>query len=416
MPEILPGGQAVLFTITSTTGRLDQAQIAVLDLRTGTQRVLIRGGSDARYVSSGHLVYAAAGTLRAVAFDLARLAVVGTSEVVLPQVQISATGAANVAVAANGTLVYVAGGVAVGARSNLVWVDRQGYETPLPAPRRAYVYPRISPDGTRVALAVLDQEPDVWLWDFARASLTRATFDAGMESYPVWTRNGRQLLLTSERTGARNLFAQAADGTGAVTRLTESPNAHFPTSLSPDGTRLVFTEIAATAGDVMQLRLDGEHEVTPLVHTAFNERNGEVSPEGRWLAYEANDSGRFEIYVRPFPDVTGGLWQVSTNGGTRPLWARNGQELFYLSPMNALMRVGVARGPTWAATAPTKLFEGRYGAAAFHYGRTYDVSPDGRRFLMVKDYGAGDPGAMPAMVVVLNWTEELKRLVPTTGK
>src|SRR5436190_224685 len=197
---------------------------------------------------------------------------------------------------------------------------------------------------------------------------------------------------------------------GALTSIRGSrPTARA--SRSPDGTRLVFTEIAAAAGDVMQLRLDRAHEVTPLVHTAFNERNGEVSPEGRWLAYEANDSGRFEIYVRPFPDVTGGLWQVSTNGGTRPLWARNGQELFYLSPMNALMRVGVARGRTWAATAPTKLFEGRYGAAAFHYGRTYDVSPDGRRFLMVKDYGAGDPSAMPAMVVVLNWTEELKRLV-----
>ena len=143
---------------------------------------------------------------------------------------------------------------------------------------------------------------------------------------------------------ARNLFAQAADGTGAVTRLTESPNAQFPTSVSPDGTRLVFTEIATAtaAGDVLQLRLDGTHAVTPLVQTPFSERNGEVSPDGRWLAYEANDSGRFEIYVRPFPDVTRGLWQVSTDGGTRPLWARNGQELFYLTPTGALMRVGVA--------------------------------------------------------------------------
>ena len=134
----------------------------------------------------------------------------------------------------------------------------------------------------------------------------------------------------------------------------------------------------------MQLRLDGTRAVTPLVQTPFSERNGEVSPDGRWLAYDANDSGRFEIYVRPFPDVTKGVWPVSTDGGTRPLWARNGQELFYLTATGALMRVGVTGGPTWSATAPTKLFEGRYGAAAFHSGRTYDVSPDGRRFLMVK--------------------------------
>lgn len=413
-PEILPGGQAVLFTITATTGRLDQAQIAVLDLRTGTVRVLIRGGSDARYAASGHLVYAAAGTLRAVAFDLARLAIVGTSVEVLPQVQTAATGAAKLAVAASGTLVYVPGGMATGAPRSLVWVDRHGLETPLSAQPRSYVYPRLSPDGTRLALFISDQELDVWLFDLARATLTRVTFDPGLENYPAWTPDGGQVLFSSERAGARNLFVQAADSTGAATRLTESPNAQYPTSVSPDGTRLVFTDIATTSEDVMQLRLDGSHAVTPLLQTPFRERNGEVSPDGRWLAYEANDSGRFEIHVRPFPDVASGHWQVSTDGGTRPLWARNSQELFYLAPTGALMRVRVARGPTWAATAPTKLFEGPYGAAAFHFGRTYDVSPDGRRFLMIKDGAAGDPKATPAsMVVVLNWLEELKQRVPT---
>jgi serine/threonine-protein kinase len=417
-PEILPGGQAVLFTITAATGRLDQAQVAALDLRTGAQTVLIRGGSDARYVPSGHLVYSAAGALRAVAFDPVRLAVAGASVAVLPPVQMTATGAANVAVAADGTLVYIPGGVATWARSSLVWVDRHGAETPVPAsPRSSYVYPRLSPDGMRLAFFISEQELDVWLWDLARATLSRATFDPGLDTYPVWTPDGRQLFFSSERAGARNLFAQAADGTGAITRLTESPNAQFPTSVSPDGARLVFTEIAASGGDVLQLRLDGTHAVTPLVQSPFNERNGEVSPDGRWLAYDANDSGRFEIYVRPFPDVTRGHWQVSTDGGTRPLWARNGQELFYLAPPGALMRVGVTRGSTWAATTPTKLFEGDYGAAAFHSGRTYDVSPDGRRFLMIKNGGADDPNATPAsMVVVLNWFEELKQRVPTNGK
>jgi serine/threonine protein kinase len=415
-PEILPGGQAVLFTITSTTGQLAQAQVAVLDLRTGTHTVLIRGVSDARYVSSGHLVYAAAGTLRAVAFDLARHAIVGTSVEVLAQVSTTATGAANMAVATDGTLVYVPAGAATAATFDLVWVDRQGQETRTPGPPRSYVYPRLSPDRTHFAFFINDQERDLWVWDLSRATLARVTSDSGMESYPVWTPDGRQLLFTSERAGARNIFAQAADGTGAITRLTESPNAQFPTSVSPDGARLVFTEIAASGEDVLQLRLDGTHVVTPLVQSPFSERNGEVSPDGRWLAYEANDSGRFEIYVRPFPDVTRGRWQVSTDGGARPLWARNGQELFYLTATGALMRVGVARGPTWAATAPRKLFERDYGIAAFHSGRTYDVSPDGRRFLMIKNVGAGDPNAPSAsMVVVENWFEELKQRMATNG-
>jgi len=408
-PEILPGGQAVLFTITATTGGPDQAQVAVLDLRTGTQTVLIRGGSHARYVSSGHLVYAAAGRLHTVAFDLARLAVVGTPVTVQPEVPTDA----GWAVAADGTLVYLSGGVSAVERS-LVWVDRQGHETPIPAPPRNYAFPRISPDGTRFALYIPDQEIDIWLWDLARAALTRATFDPAPEVFPVWPPDGRRLFFSSARAGAVNLFAQAADGSGDVTQLLKSPNVHHATSVSPDGTRLVFTEIApATGPDVMQLRLDGSHAVTPLVQTPFSERNGEVSPDGRWLAYEGNDSGRFNIYVRRFPDVSSGYWQVSTDGGTRPLWARNSQEMFYLSLTGALMRVGVAPGPTWAGTAPTKLFEGSYGAAPNQYGRTYDIAPDGKRFLMIKPVSSANQTTVPpSLVVVQNWGEELKRLVP----
>jgi serine/threonine-protein kinase len=228
--------------------------------------------------------------------------------------------------------------------------------------------------------------------------------------------DGRQLFLSSERDGRRNVFVQAT-GTNATTRLTDSANAQYPTSISPDGARLVFTEITTPTGaeDVLQLRLDSTHAVTPLVQTPFSERNGEVSPDGRWLAYEADNSGRFEIYVRPFPGATGDLWPVSTDGGTRPLWARNGQELFYLSQTGALMRVGVTGGASWEASAPSKLFERRFDNAAFHYGRTYDVSLDGQRFLMIK--GAGDPNGTPAsMVVVLNWFEELKRRMSANGQ
>jgi len=463
-PEFLPGGQAVLFTITPATGGIDNMQIAALDLRTGTQKVLVRGGSSARYLPSGHLVYGVAGTLRAVPFDLDRLETRGTPVPVLPQILTTPLGAAGFDVAGNGTLVYVLGGLAAVART-LVWVDRQGREEAIKAaPARAYAYPRLSPDGTRVALDSRDLDSDIWMWDFARETLTRFTFDTAADRFPVWTPpDGRRIVFSSNRAGPGSLFSQAADRPGVVERLTVSKADQFPTTISPDGTRVVFDDNGAL--DMMVITLDkerpstpstrsagsgstvspatlgvssvegqalrtgtvepstgsgrgpapgsGRGEPKPLVQTPFNERNGEISPDGRWLAYESNESRQFEIYVRPFPDVDSGRWQVSTGGGTRPLWARNGQELFYLSPTRALMSVRVERGSTWTAGTPMKVFEGPYYADAAVYGRTYDVSVDGRRFLMVKPVAGPDQtAASPSLIVVQNWLEELKRLVP----
>ena len=356
-PEMLPGGRAVLFTITAQVG-LDAAQVAVLDLQTGTRKVLIRGGSHAHYVLSGHLVYAAAGTLRAVPFDLARLEVRGAPVPVVPEVSTTANGGVDAVVASDGTLAYVAGGPALGMQRTLVWVGRQGQETPIPAPPRVYTYPRIAPDGTRVVVWANDQESDLWLWDLARLTLTRTTFAPAADNRPAWTPNGRRLIFSSEREGARNIFWQAADGTGAVERLTKSDNLQNAEAVSPDGTRLIFTETAPkTNDDVMQVELTGTHRVTPLVQSPFAERNGIISPDGRWLAYEANDSGQLEIYVRPYPDVNTGHWQVSIGGGTRPLWSPNGQELFFVSPAGALMRVGVERAASWSATTPTMIIQ-----------------------------------------------------------
>ena len=353
-PEILPAGRGVLFTTTALTGGLDAAQVAVLDLQTGVRKVLIRGGSHAHYVPSGHLVYAAAGTLRAVAFDPARLETRGTPVPIVDQIVTTGAGGADAVVAGDGTLAYVSGGRgAVEPQRTLVWVSRQGQETPIAAPPRAYVYPRIAPDGASIAVYSQDQELDIWRWDVARTTLTRLTLGGANDIYPAWTADGRRLIFSSERAGARNLFWQAADGTGAVERLTESPNQQNAVAVSPDGTRLIFTEATPKTGaDVMQVELDGTRRVTPLLQTPFTERNGDISPDGRWLAYQADDSGQPEVYVRPFPDVNGGHWQVSTGGGTRPLWAPNGQELFYASPVGALMRVGVERSPSWAATSP----------------------------------------------------------------
>ena len=185
------------------------------------------------------------------------------------------------------------------------------------------------------------------MWDLGRTTLTRVTFDPGVDDFPLWT---------------------------------------------PDGRWLIFIGGTPTTGaDVMQMALDGTRRVTPLVQSPFAERNLRVSPDGRWLAYEANDSGRFEIYVRPFPEVNSGHWQVSTAGGTRPLWARSGQELFYASPTGALMRVRVERASSWAATVPALLVkEGYFTIPAANGGPTYDISPDGQRFLMIKEGGGPD--------------------------
>ena len=428
-PSVLPSGRAVLFTITAA-GPIDNAQVAVLDLTTGHYKTLIHGGSQAEYVDPGYLVYAVAGTLRAVRFDAVKLEVLSDPVPVVDQVTTLVTGAAEYSVSRQGALVYVAGGARGGARQ-LVWVTRQGHEDPIAAaPPRAYVYPRLSPDGTRVALDIRDQGQDIWIYDLARQTLTRLTDSPAVNVYPVWTPNGKRVIFGSARAGGQNLFWQAADNTGTVERLTTSPNTQFPTSISPDGTRLIVQEFVPKTGrDLRVLQMEGPsaalragpstaigtspRQTEPLVQTTFAEDNGEISPDGHWLAYQSNESGQNQISVRPFPNVGSGHWTISTSGGARPLWARSGKELFYLDGTNAVTAVPIQSTPTFSAGNLTKLFDnGRYVAAGI--GRSYDVSLDGQKFLMIKATANGDQtSTSPSMVVVLNWTEELKARVPT---
>ncbi len=205
---------------------------------------------------------------------------------------------------------------------------------------------------------------------------------------------------------------KAADGTGTVERLTENENTQFPYVFSPDGKQLVYRETYPETGDDLGVRsMDGDGSAGPLLVTEFNERNAEISPDGRWLAYQSDASGQFEIYVRPFPDVEEGLQQVSRGGGTRPLWARDGRELFYLNPGGRLMAVSVRTDPSLDFGNPDIVFEQTYYST--FAGRTYDVSPDGERFLMIKEGGAGDETPAVELTLVQNWLDELKRLVPT---
>jgi len=416
-PFILPGGRAVLFTVQVQGQSVDNAQIAVLDLKTGQKKTLIRGGSDARYVDTGHLVYAAAGTLRAVRFDLGRLEVTSDPVPVVEKVTMSGTtGTANYVLSQNGTLVYVPGGVGAGLARSLAWVNRQGREDLIKAPLRTYSLPRISPDGTRVALDIRDQENDIWVWDLTRETLARFTFDPGADQFPVWTPDSRRIIFSSARGGVQNLYWQAADNTGTVERLTTSPNTQGSTSISPDGSRVLFTEAGPkTNADIGMLTLTTPSATVPrpaqaLIQTAFNETNAELSPDGQWMAYESNESGTNQVYVRPFPEVDAGRWQISTGAGSRPLWAHSGRELFYVAS-GALWAVAVqTTGSTFSAGNPAKLFD--TGSYSFSINaRTLDVSADGQQFLMIKTAASNATATLPSLVVVEHWTEELKARV-----
>jgi len=411
-PELIPGTQRVLFTIIPSDAQLEKAQLAVFDLQRHTQKTVMSGGFHGHYVSSGHLLFAAAGTLRAVAFDANRLAVAGPPVSVIPQMVTSTWGAADFDVAEDGTLAYVHG-TAGGQLHTLAWVDRQGREQPIKAlPPRAYLYARLSPDGTRVALDIRDQDNDIWIWDLARETLKRLTTDPRLDRIPVWTLDNHIIFSSARSNPLGNLYRQSADGTHSAERLTTSQNFQVPASLSPDGTELVFTETGTTR-NVMLMQLS-TGRVQALLATRFNEQNGRISPNGRWLVYESDESGQFQIYVRPFPEVNSGLWQLSAAGGTQPMWARAGQELLYVAPGGALMSVPVDPGPAWKAGTPAKIIGGGYfyGNPIGAFNWTYDVSPDGNRFLMIKQAGDSDQNVPPQVVIVQHWLEELKQRVP----
>ena len=370
------------------------------------------GGFDAHYVSSGHLLFGAVGTLRAVGFDANRLEVTGTPVSVIPQMVTSTWGVADFDVADDGTLAYVRG-TAGGQLHTLAWVDRQGREQPIAAlPPRAYLYARLSPDGMRVALDIRDQENDIWIWDLARETLKRLTTDPTLDRFPVWASNNQIIFSSARSSPLGNLYRQSADGTKIPERLTQTQDFQVPASMSSDGTRLVFTQTVTTR-DLMLMHLDQGHRVESLLSTPFNEQNGCISPDGRWLAYESDESGKFQIYVRPFPEVNSGLIQISTDGGTQPMWAHDGRELLYVAPGGGLTGVRVEPGSTWKAGAPAKIIEGSYffGNPFGAFGRTYDLSPDGRRFLMIKPVGGSDQNALPQVVIVQHWLDELKQRV-----
>ena len=319
-------------------------------------------------------------------------------------------GSSEFAVSNEGTLVYGTG-LAAGGRE-LVWVDRRGREEPVGAPTADYAYPRLSPDGTRIALDVPGPNRDIWMWDIKRRVLERFTNDPTENALPAWTPKGDHLAFASGLSGVPNMFLQPTNGAGKARLLFRSPRLQQAVSFAPDG-RLVFTEsVPGRSRDIKVMDL-ATKAVTSLVETEANELSAVVSSDGRWIAYMSDESGQFEIYVRPFPDVDRARWKVSANGGRSPLFAKNGRELFYQDFGGAIMGVpiGDARAFAPGAAAPIIPAGRKYaGFGSAVGGRPFDVSADGSRFLMIKLPSAGNA---PAFVVVQNWLAEVaNRLRP----
>ena len=424
-PQILPGGKAVLFTSSTDVDNYEDAEIVVYSMASGQRKTVQRGGFYARYLPSGHVVYMHEGTLFAVPFDLQRLEVTGQPAPILEGVVTTpGTGGAQFSFSDTGNLVYVAGRGG-GQNVSIYWMDHDGKFTPLRETPGNYCNPAFSPDGKRLALEIYDgKRRDIWVYEWERDTLTRLTFAGEANGYPVWTPDGQRIAYSSqEKGGTYNLWWIRADGAGNAQRLAESKNPQDAGSWRPDGKVLAFHQTNPDTGaDIMTLPIEGDEksgwkpgEPKPFVNSAFRELHPAFSPDGRWLAYQSNESGNNEVYVRPFPGP-GGKWQVSTGGGLFPKWSRNGKELFYRTEDSKIMVVTyTASGDSFRADKPQLWSPGQF-ADLGTTGYAFDLHPDGKRFAVLKVPGTEEAAAVNKVIIVQNWFDELKRRLPTGTK
>ena len=401
-PEVLPGGQAVVFTVKTHEAPQPwaDARIEAFSFRTRKRSVLITGGTNAHY-ADGRLIYERSGALWAVPFDPVRLQVGGPSVMVLEGVSSSASyGSADFGVSRDGSLVYVPGRMR-GTDRRLMRVNRTGKREPLTDSRQAFSALSLSPDGHRLALTIEAANDQIWIHDLERSTLSPQTLRWN-NGEAIWTPDGRHLTFASDREGPSNLFQQPADGSGPAERLTTNANWQNAQAWSADGKTLVFSEYGATA-DLWILQMDGDRKPRPFLSGPFNQHSARISPNGRWLAYVSDESGREEVYVVPFPGSRG-RWPISTDGGSQPQWAKSGRELYYWFG-DRMMAVTVTSDTTFSATKPTFLFDAK---ALSGEVLTYDVTPDGD-FLMIEP---GESDMPPTQInVVLNWLQEVRQSV-----
>jgi eukaryotic-like serine/threonine-protein kinase len=409
-PQVLPGGKAVVFSAYSSMYGLDSATVEVLSLRDGRRKTLVRGGTWGRYLPSGHLVYINKGTLFAVPFDLDRLEVHGTPTPVLEGIAYStAWGSAQIDFSRTGALVYQSSRAGAGLVT-VQWLDSSGNARPLlPVPGN-YLFPTLSPDGRRLALT---SAGDIWVYELGRGSMTRLTFGGGYSDL-LWTNDGHYILFRA----AGGISWIRADGTGQPQPLTHSNNQQFPNSFTSDGKVLAFLEVipATGASDAWTVSVESSNsglragKPKVFLRTPFNERMPMISPDGRWMAYQSNESGAAQVYVLGFPDGHGKR-QISVDGGGYPLWSRDGRELFFwpYGPHPHLMVADFdERGDSFVAGRPRVWSE--QVPVIFSATKSYDPAPDGKSVVALMPADA--PEEPPDRVIfLLNFFDELRRRI-----
>jgi eukaryotic-like serine/threonine-protein kinase len=414
-PQLLPDGRSLLFSLLERGQNWDGASVVMHRLDTGERRTLVDGGTNARYLSTGHLVFARRGTLYALALDLEQAADRDSPVPVLDGMWRSflfETGAHHFDVSDGGTLVYVPAPPPL--RRILVWIDRNGVEEPLAVPERFYQHPRLSPDGRRIVVDTIDEQ-DLWVYDVARGTMARLTTEQ-THIHPVWSADGGRIFFDSNLGMA--LDWKAVDSSGPAEQLLSDDARHLTAvSVSPDGARLAIELSEDFAGfDIAMIRFDRGGALEPWLATPqFRESSPMFSPDGQWLAYVSDETGRDEVYVQSVSG-SGPRWLISKEGGREPLWSPAGDELFFRQgPLRSpMMAVPVRIGPDFEAGEPRQLFAGIYGMEPIGAHPSYDVSRDGRRFLMTKNVTPLREIENPRTFrVVLDWFAELERLAPT---
>jgi serine/threonine protein kinase/Tol biopolymer transport system component len=408
-PQMLDDGRHLIFT-RATSAAWANAEIVVQDLEAGERRLLVQGAAG-HVLGTGHLVFIQASTLFAIALDARTVTVRGTQVPVVPGVQVAgASGGAQYAVSASGTLAFVEGSEVEGL--TLTWLDRAGNASPVGAPRRLHFEPRISPDGTRILTVTRDESADIYMWDLQRSIESRLTPGEGSESSPVWLSNS-EMLFGRLVDNQRDVFRRRVDLTGDVVQVTDTPGSEIPLAAAPDGTTALVLDVT---GDPIHLRLlpltpPGKPE--PLIGTDIAQGDAVISPDGRWVAYAAREGETSEVFVRPFPDVHAARWQISSGGGAWPVWSPKGDELFYADRSTTGTRLAVV-----SVRASATVFDWGEKQTLFDLrpytrsnARGYDVDIDASRFVAVAGNGSVSPTGRDAIQVVSHWADELKARV-----
>ena len=405
-PHLLPGGQTMLYARASSTQSVDDAEIVIEQIATHQKTVLVRGGTDPRVLDGRFLVYGRIGEILAVPIDLKAQKVDGTPmSLVSGVMENSGTGVMQFALSGSGALAYVSGGV--NDADQLVWVDLKGGVQPMESATGSYTYPRISPDGTRVAFnETAAGSTDIFIVEWARNnSKIRLTKEPGSEISPVWSPDSKRIVYSAARGSAvANLYWRAADGSGVEERLSTSSNVQVPFWWSKEADAIIFIEqTAVNSNDIYVLPMSGDRTPRPLVSSPFDDRRPALSPDGHWLAYASNERDSLEIHVRPYPDVNRSRVQASAGGGTSPLWSIDGKAIYYRKG-NKVFRVNVTTSPEFKAGKPEEMFT----FAGPDQTMNFSLAPDGKRFAMVK---SSQDAMAQEYRVVINWMEDVKALV-----